>query len=113
MVKVITGGKARYNTIPVSADVYRRLLHIKEKRNKKTWNELIEELLSVYEEFRRVNLIKTLCNDLRESSASLPAWFKLLRSRLGDEELATDALSYLKQKDNEPGIFIVDISKCS
>jgi hypothetical protein len=80
--------------------------------NKRTWDELMLYLLEVHENFRRLQLVKVVCNDLRESSASLPGWWKLLRQRLVDEDLAAEALSYLKQKEDEPGIFVVDKDKC-
>ncbi len=102
----------RYKTIPVSRETYARLSQRKERLGKRTWDELIQYLLDAHENLRRLQLVKVMCNDLREASASLPGWWKILRQRLVDEELATEALSYLKQKEGEPDIFIIDKEKC-
>ncbi|WP_276813782.1 hypothetical protein [Desulfurococcus amylolyticus] len=101
-----------YTTITVSKQVYNELSDLKEKLGKKSWDELMQYLLDLNKKFRELNLVKVMCNDLREATASLPGWWKILRQSLVDEELATEALSYLKQKEGEPDIFVVDREKC-
>jgi hypothetical protein len=102
----------KYATIPVSRKTYAKLLELKEARRKKTWDELISELVDIYENFRRVSVVKVVCNDMRSSNASLPAWYRELRRRLLDEELVAQAFGFLKPKPDEPDIYVVDLKKC-
>jgi predicted CopG family antitoxin len=102
----------RYKTIPVLRDTFSKLEELKERLGMRTWDQLIQHLLETREKFRDLILVKVLCNDLRDASASLPGWWNLLRQRLGDEDLAVRALGYLREKKDEAGIFVVDTSKC-
>ena len=98
--------------IPATKDIYSRLLAIKKKRGIKTWCELLSFLLTIYESFGKLSVMKIMCSDMRETVAILPVWYKKLRDLLNDEDLVVEALRYLKQKEDEPEIFIVNTEKC-
>ena len=96
----------------VTKDVYDRLAEYKNKRKLRTWNEVMEELLNISKSFGKLSVIKIMCSDMREATAILPVWYKKLKNMLGDEDLVVEALRYLKQKEDEPDLFVVDINKC-
>jgi hypothetical protein len=106
------GPRRAYTTIPVSKKSLEELQKLKARVGARTWDELVEKLLEALSECSRLKLVKVVCNDLRSAEAALPAWSRLLKSRLGDEELAADALAFLRPKQGMPDIYVVNPEKC-
>lgn len=104
--------KRRQIPISLRPETYRMLKRFKERSGRRTWDEFMEYLVKLAEETRELKVRVTMCNDLRESRASLPAWYRLLERRLPDGEAVAEALSYLAQDPSEPSNYVVDGRKC-
>jgi len=106
---------ARHTTISIPPLLRQKLEEVKRELGAGSWSELFEKLISVYSEWRRVKaeseVRDVMCNEFGETQASLPAWGKLLASRLQDPDKIYVAMKYLVQVDRET--LGVDKSKCT
>jgi len=106
----------RYMHIPVKPRTYRELQELKKKLGASTWEELVRRLLEAYREYRnfriRQRIAKALCNDYKDSRASLIAWVRLLAQRLSTGEELEQALEYLKKDEKDPELYTVDKERC-
>jgi len=90
---------ARKTTVAVGAELLRKLHELKRELGARSVEELLRVLVERYEEYEeaktRRRVREVMCNDFRESKASLAAWGKLLAKKFTTaRELAT-ALEFL------------------
>jgi hypothetical protein len=111
----LPGQVSRYTTISIPPRVKKELSKLRRELNTSSWGELLEKLVKAYRELQELNaereVKQLMCNDFRETQASLPAWGKLLASRLRDPDKIYTAMKYLKL--NQSGDYVVDESKCA
>ena len=105
-----------FTTISVSPEVRNKLLILKSKLGIRTWDEFFEVLITEFNRcadlWNRERVRKVMCNEFRESSATLPAWVKLLTKELNDPTALQLAVTYLKPNPQKPDEYVVDTSKC-
>jgi len=105
-----------YTTIALKPETKRILDKVRDKLGVKSYDELITILVNEFNrcvELRvRDRVRKVMCNHFRESSATLPAWLKLLAKELNDVESIQLAVEFLKPKPDKPEELVVDLSKC-
>ena len=103
--------------IPVSENTYDVVVKLRSKLGVRTWDEFMTILISEFDrcvELRSELMVrKVVCNDLKEARATLPAWLKLLSSKLGTVDMVVKAVEYLRPDPNNPNDLIVDSSKCT
>jgi len=102
-----------WTTIGVKEATLERLKKLKSQLGVRNWDDLLNTLLQVYEFYvvkeKYETIRKVLCNDLRESRASLSGWFKLLYSRGFTADMLAEAMNYLRPDGQD---YIVDNEKC-
>ena len=107
----------RFTCISVSAEVARALQALKRELGAGTWDQLLETLTKAFEEWREIQarkrVAKILCNDFKESRASLAAWARLLAKKLETKEEVAIALEMLKPSREDPATLEVDTNTCS
>ena len=105
----------RYTSIGLSRHVKKKLEVLRRQLGAEDWDEFFEKIIKMYEEWYKQTVEhevkQTLCNDFKETQASLSAWGRLLASRLRDPDKIAAALKYLKQDPS--GEYTVDESKCT
>ena len=108
--------KYEYKYIPVKVETYEKVLSLKGKYGFRSFDELVNMLLGEFSKCvelqTRDRVRKVMCNKFRESSATLPAWFKLLTKELNDVDSIINAIEYLKPNPQKPDEYVVDTSKC-
>ena len=106
--------KVKY--IDVKEETFNAVLELKRKLGVKTYDELVRKLINIYNEYELLvkhNVVrKIICNDLKEGRAILSAWVKLLKSKLGSDDLVVNALEYLIPDPENRDYLIVDQKKC-
>jgi len=110
----------RFTCISVERSVRDRLLRLKEEVGARTWDELLEELLKAYREYRnfrvKQKILKLLCNHYSEASASPFAWPLMLRKHFRDADEYNTALvmlqKMLSRNPRNPDEYIVDRERC-
>jgi hypothetical protein len=109
--------RKRYTTIPVSREVKERLDAVRERYRAGSWDGLLLLLLRELEECSRLRaeaeVRELMCNELSEARASLPAWGRLLTSRLRDPDLVSAALGYLAPDPQDPDTYVVKRERCA
>ena len=115
MVRGLSGRVSRYTTISIPPRIKKELSKLRRELNTSSWGELLEKLVKAYRELQELStereVKQLMCNDFRETLASLPAWGKLLASRLRDPDKIYSAMKYLKPTHS--GDYTVDESKCT
>lgn len=100
----------KWYTIIVEKKVKEALEILRKEFGAKSINEVISALILEFERARARKIKTIMCVDFRETSASYPAWLKLLRMKgLADSEII-DALKFLIGSYED---MKVDVSKCT
>ena len=110
----------RFTCISVERSVRDRLLRLKEEVGARTWDELLEELLRAYREYRnfrvKQKILKLLCNHYKESSASVIGWVRIVYKHFSSSEEFDTALqilpTLLKKSSSEQEAYVVNREKC-
>jgi len=97
--------------------VARKLQSLKRELGAGTWDQLLELLTKALEGWREIQtrkrVTKVLCNDFKESRASLAAWAKLLAKKLETKEEIATALEMLKPSIEDPTALEVNTNTCN
>jgi hypothetical protein len=114
-IVVVVSSVPRRTTINIPLDVKTELEKIRRELGAEDWAKFFKRIIEIYSEWRRVKaeseVRDVMCNEFGETQASLPAWGKLLASRLQDPDKIYVAMKYLVQVDMET--LGVDKSKCT
>ena len=110
----------RFTCISVGRSVRDRLLRLREEVGARTWDELLEELLRAYREYRnfrvKKKILEVLCNHYKEASASPLAWPLIIKKHFTDIEEYSAALAMLQKmlsrNPRNPDEYTVDREKC-
>jgi hypothetical protein len=106
---------SRYTSIGIPHELKNKLDELRRQLGAEDWAEFFEKIIKIYEEWYKQTVERevkqVLCNDFKETLASLPAWGRLLASKLGDPDKIATALKYLKL--DASGEYIVDRELCS
>jgi hypothetical protein len=103
-------------TVSLRREVKERLDELKAVYRARTYDTLFLLLLRELEECARLRaearVRELMCNEMAESRATLPAWGRILTSRLRDPDLVSAALGYLVQDPQDPEVLVVDRRRC-
>jgi hypothetical protein len=103
--------------VSLRREVKERLDELKARLRARTYDALLLLLLRELEECARLraeaSVRRLMCNEMAEARAALPAWGRILVSRLGDPDLVSAALGYLVPDQQEPGVYVVDRGRCA
>ena len=110
-------GRGERTTVSLRREVKERLDRLKAVYRARTYDALILLLLRELEECARLRAEararELMCGEMAEARATLPAWGRILGSRLGEPDLISAALSYLVQDPGERGVYVVDKERCA
>jgi N-glycosylase/DNA lyase len=104
----------RYTSIGIPHELKNKLDELRRQLGAEDWAEFFEKIIKIYEEWYKQTVERevkqALCNDFKETLASLPAWGRLLASKLRDPDKIAAALKYLKL--DASGEYVVDKEQC-
>jgi hypothetical protein len=110
----VVGFTPRRTTINIPVEVKEKLENIRRELGAEDWAKFFKMMIEIYNEWKSFKLEsevrEVLCNDYSEARAALPAWGKLLASKLRDPDKIAVALKYLKLV--EGGEYVVDKEMC-
>jgi len=90
--------------------MYEKLRQLREELGAESWGELLEKLVSAYEERVEADVRRLMCAELADRGMSLAEWVELLASRLRSRLGLTIAARYLKHSGSA---LVVDREKCA
>jgi predicted DNA-binding protein len=104
----------RRTTINIPVEVKERLEKVRRELGAEDWAQFFKMMIEIYNEWKSIKLEQevreVLCNNYSEAKGALPAWGKLLASKLRDPDKIAVALKYLKLV--EGGEYVVDKEMC-